>query len=236
MIFERPISKSEVPGFRELNDEMDFGWIDTYQKRQKIKAEIREINAELQRLNKLDPANEDVLKNALADLPILREEIIKRGSIHLDINRRAANPFSSRLERLDDFIWALLIPENIDIMENNVKAMAALMPTRDNCAPVAEKRKKISSLQKQVEKKKSKLEKCSPPEHFLWQNGQPTKDLCMAYEKKWRSVQGRFNGPANVQGFDLGDCKGSEQNAWRDLGIRSAMSPTSKSAPIPRKA
>jgi hypothetical protein len=183
-ILQRPLSKTEVPGYRELVEEMDFSWVPIYLKRQKNKARIREFQAEIKKLRALDPANEDVKKNALADLPILIEEIRKKGSIYLHNNRRSANPFSSRLERLDDFIWALLIPENIDIMENNVKAMAALMPVTEGCMPVAEKRKKISALEKLIEKETRALEKNSPPEHFEWRNGSPVKDLCEAHVKK----------------------------------------------------
>ena len=103
MILDSPASKQSIESYRELADQMDFGWIPIYLKRQKCKTEIREIQAELKKLRALDPVNEDVHKNAIADLPILREEIIKRVSIYLHNKRRAANPFSSRLDRLADF-------------------------------------------------------------------------------------------------------------------------------------
>ena len=227
MILERPLSKQAIEAYRQLVDEQDFSWIPVYLKRQEIKAEIREIQTKLKNLRALDPVNADVKTNAIADLPILREEIIKKISIYLHNNRRAANPFSSRLDRLIEYIPALYINDDM------IDEAAALMPITDNCMPVEEKRKKISSLEKSLEKKKAELEKYSPPEHFLWVNGQPTLDLADNFEKKWRSMQGKLSAPADALGHELSTCKESEQQAWRDLRIRSAMDEKSKMAPIP---
>jgi hypothetical protein len=209
---------------------MDFSWVPIYLKRQKNKAKIREIQAKLKDIRALDPANEDVHKAAISDVPTLRHEIIKQIAIYLDNKRRAANPFSSRIDRLIEFLPALYIDEDM------VNEAVPLMPIRDNCEPIDEKRKKISSQEKLLKKETSELEKNSPPEHFLWQNGVPTMDLCEALERKWRSVQGKFNAPCGPLGHELSSEPEPVQQAWRLLEIRSAMSPTSKNAPIPRRA
>lgn len=227
MILDRPQSKQTIEAYRELADEQNFAWVEIYLKRQEVKAEIREIKTKLSALNRLSPANEDVQKNAIADLPILRDEIIKRVSIYLNNNRRAANPFSSRLDRLIEFLPAIYIDAEM------IEAAVALMPVTKGCIPIAEKRKKISSLEKLIEKKKGELEKSSPPEHFQWINGHPQLDLCENFEKKWRSMQGRLNSPCGPLGHDLSSCKESEQNAWRELKIRSAMNERAKLSPIP---
>jgi hypothetical protein len=227
MILDRPGNKQDIESYRQLVDEQDFEWVDVYLTRQKIKSEIREYQEKLRNLRALDPANEDVHKNAIADLPILREEIIKRVSIYLHNNRRAANPFSSRLDRLAEFLPSIYIDEDM------IDEAVSMMPKTEGCLPVAEKRKKVSSLEKLVEKKKGELEKASPPDHFQWINGAPTMDLCDNFEKKWRSCQAHLNAPAGALGHGLKSCKSSEQLAWRELGIRSAMSPNSKVSPIP---
>jgi hypothetical protein len=227
MILAQPESKQAIEAYRELVDDMDFAWVPAHIKRQEIKSEIREYQAKLKNLRALDPANADVQKRAIADLPVLRAEIIKKLSIFLHNNRRPANPLSSRLDRLIEFLPAIYIDADM------IAEAVSLMPITEGCMPVEEKRKKISSLEKLVEKKKGELEKASPPDHFQWINGAPTMDLCDNFEKKWRSAQARLNAPSDALGHELSSCKETEQQAWRDLRIRSAMSPNSKVAPIP---
>jgi hypothetical protein len=115
-----------------------------------------------------------------------------------------------------------------------IDAAVDLLPEPKNSISLEEKQKQRAKLQKALEKKKADLEKASPPEHFLWENGRPAADLCEAFEKKWRSTQARFNGPCSILSHKLSDCKASEQQAWADLKIRSAMNPKSKNAPISR--
>jgi hypothetical protein len=227
IIQERPLAKTAVPAYRQMVDELDFTWVEDHLKRQKIKSEIQEIKAELQKLNKMLPGNEDLRKNAHAGLKELEAESIKLLAGYLNESRRGQNPFYN-VQRMKDLLASFAITTEM------IDAAVDLLPEPKNSISLEEKQKQRAKLEKALEKKKAELEKASPPEHFQWINGKPVSDLCEAFEKKWRSTQARFNGPCSILGHQLDGCGEPEQQAWRDLGIRSAMNATGRVSPIPK--
>jgi hypothetical protein len=227
MILERPYPKSEIEGYNYLVYESGFEWVRVYQKRTQIRSDIRDYKNKISTLQKMKPTNEDVLKNAISDLNNLNERMEYNLSVFLDQNRGSAKPFSTNIERLKD-----LLANSYMIDEKIIKAAVARMPVRDDCMPIDEKQKEILKYEKMIKKNEVELEKVSPPEHFLWQNGKPVLDLCENFENRLRLVQSKFLEPSNILGFRLSDCEQTEQDAWRNLGIRSAMA-KGKMTPIP---
>ena len=218
----------QAPESYSMVKSQGFAGISNYLKRCELKGEIRQLSAELSDVKAAQPDNATVLHAAIDDLPNLEEEIIKRLGAHLHEHRRSKHSLSSRYDQLMQRIGAVSLTEDL------IRKAVEKLPEPPGRMPTEKKQKEVSRLEKLIQKKKSELEKYSPPDAFLWRDGAPVQDLYDDLERKWRSIQGRLNSPANIQGITLDACDAAEQKAWRDLGIRSAMRTDSNMAPYMR--